>query len=178
MKRLRLGLLVIGVAWIVHVPIGGAATIRSMNDEMGDGKNVNLIVREIRATPARAKAGDPVRIEMVLENQAEGAGSVRASITANGREVSHALYNYGWGGEGGRITRQAFVWDTKGVRPGNYRIKGSIFAWEDTSPSDNEMAIDEPVVILPADSNEPAGGSVFARDPRYRPAAPEGAATH
>ncbi len=148
-----------------------AREIRLFSSEAeGNGMDVNLIVREVRVTPARARAGEPIRIEMIVENHAEGAGSARASITANGREVATALYSYGFGGEGSRVTKETFVWDTKDAIPGEYRIKGSVFLWEDSSPSDNELEIDKPVVILPAGSADHPGGSLLARDPRYRPA--------
>lgn len=142
----------------------------AMDEGGGGGMDVNLIVREIRATPSRVHPGEPVRIEMVVENHAEGAGTVWARVTANGREVDGHFYTYGWGGEGGRVTKESFTWDTKGIAPGEYRIKGEVYAPEDTSPSDNAMAIPEPVVVLPPDAAESSGGSVVARDPRYHPA--------
>jgi hypothetical protein len=132
--------------------------------------DVNLIVREIRVTPARVHPGETVTIEMVVENHAEGAGTVRARVTANGREVAAHLYSYGSRGEGGRLTRETFRWDTKGAAPGNYRIKGEVPLFEDSSPFDNALEAAQPLVILPEGSSEPSGGSLVERDPRYRPA--------
>lgn len=137
-------------------------------DEGGGGMDVNIIVRELRVTPARVAAGETVRIEMVVENRAEGAGSARSAVSANGRTVATGIYSFGWGGEGGRITRESFTWDTKGAVPGEYRIKGFVTVWEDTSPSDNELEIPEPLVILPAGSAGVPAGTLSARDPRYR----------
>jgi hypothetical protein len=171
MKRLFASIIGIGLVILTPVLDGTAGPRLLAADEGGGGMDVNIIVREVRVTPARAPVGEPVRIEMVVENRAEGAGTARAGITANGRPVATGLYSYGWGGEGGRITRETFVWDTKDAKPGEYRIKGFVTVWEDTSPSDNELEIPEPVVILPQGSAGAPAGSLSVRDPRYRPKA-------
>jgi hypothetical protein len=146
---------------------GGPPPTRIAFEDGGGG--LNLIVREIRVSPIRVRAGEPVRIELVVENRMEGAGTVRARVTANGREIDRRLYSYGTGGEGGRLTVESFTWDTSGERPGSYRIRGEVYEPRDTSPSDNEMEPPDPVVVLAPGSAEKTGGESKARDPRYDP---------
>jgi hypothetical protein len=169
MKKRVAAAIAVGLLSLTPILDGRAQPRLLAADEGGGGMDVNIIVRELRVTPARAHAGEPVRIEMVVENRAEGAGTARAGVTANGRTVATGLYTFGWGGEGGRLTRESFTWDTKGAVPGEYRIKGFVTVWEDTSPSDNELELPEPVVILPAGSAGAPAGSLSVRDPRYRP---------
>lgn len=140
----------------------------------GAGTGLNLIVREVKATPARAHVGDVIKVEMIVENQGgEGAGTVTERVYANGMSVASKLFHYDI--TGGTLYRETLYWDTKGAAPGEYRIRGEVFVWYDTSPFDNYLDVRQPVVLLPAGASFPggekAGGTAVTRDPRYRPSA-------
>ncbi len=155
-------------------PIGG---FRHMGmDGDGNGMNVNIIVREVKVSPIHAHVGDVIKIEMVTEDREDVVpNSTDAEIHANGKIVARKLVSYGYGGDGGRIQRETFLWDTRGVKPGEYRIKGKVFVFYDSSPFDNELEVGQPLVLLPEGAEYPPGvkegGVAIARDPRYKPTA-------
>jgi hypothetical protein len=140
----------------------------------GGGPYINLILREIRVAPIRAHVGDVIRVDMVVENQGDlGNDTARVELSANRKVVDSKLYNYGFGGEGERIYRPTFYWDTKGVKPGEYRIRGEVIVWTDASPFDNFLDLESSLVLLPPGAafpgGETEGGSAITRDPRYKP---------
>jgi hypothetical protein len=140
----------------------------------GNGPYVNLIVREVRVTPIVAHVGDIIRIEMVMENRGENVNkTVPAEIWANKKVVASRLFTFGWGDPPGGIFRETFEWNTRGASPGEYRIKGEASVWEDASPFDNFLRVEEPLVLLPAGAVLPAGkedgGTAVAVDPRWSP---------
>jgi hypothetical protein len=141
----------------------------------GDGNpNVNLIVREVRVTPIVAHVGDIIRIEMVMENRGDNANiTIPAEIWANKKVVASRLFTFGWNDQPGQIFHEKFEWNTRGASPGEYRIKGEAFVWEDASPFDNFLRVKEPLVLLPAGAALPAGkqdgGTAVAVDPRWTP---------
>jgi hypothetical protein len=147
--------------------------------DMGDGGGgpyINIIVREVKVAPIRAHVGDVIRVDMVVENNGDlGSDYADIELLANGRRVDSKMYNYGFGGEGERIHRATFFWDTKGVKPGEYRIRGEVFVWGDASPFDNFLNLEQPLVLLAPGAAFPAGetggGSAMTRDQRYKPAA-------
>jgi hypothetical protein len=144
-------------------------------DGDGNGPNINLIMREVRVTPIHAHVGDGIRVDMLIENRGDlGNDTAKIELLANGKGVASQLYNYGFGGEGERIYRATFHWDTKGVKPGEYKIRGEVFVWYDASPFDNYLDVDQSLVLLPPGMAFPAGekegGVAIARDPRYQPA--------
>jgi hypothetical protein len=145
-------------------------------DGDGNGPYINLILREVSVSPVRARVGDGIRVGMVIENRGDPWNdTVKIELLANGKPVASELYNYGFGGEGGRIYRTTLFWDTKGVPPGEYKIRGEVFVWYDASPFDNSLEVESPVLLLPPGTAFPAGekegGVAVARDPRYKPAA-------
>lgn len=138
----------------------------------GAGTGLNLIVREVKVTPARAHVGDVIKVEMIVENQGgEGKDTVTERVYANGKSVAAKLFHYDI--TGGTLYHETLFWDTKGAAPGEYRIRGEVFLWYDTSPFDNELDVKQPVVLLPRGAHFPAGekagGTAIATDPRYRP---------
>lgn len=127
-------------------------------DGDGNGPNVDLIVREVRVTPIVAHTGDTIRFVMVLENHGDPAKkTIPINILANGKVVATQLFRFGYSGPPLKRYRETFMWDTKGVSPGEYRIEGEAFVWEDTSPFDNSLKVKEPLVLLPAGAALPEG---------------------
>ncbi|MBI5576521.1 MAG: hypothetical protein HY896_09195, partial [Deltaproteobacteria bacterium] len=80
----------------------------------GGGFYVNLIMREVRVTPVRARVGDVIRVDMVIEDQSDvrqPKGDLE--IRANGKVVARKrLGEDVYGGEGERYYRQTLQWDT------------------------------------------------------------------
>ena len=105
----------------------GRFPLLAMQEGGDGGAYINLIVREIRAAPVRAHAGDQIRIDLIVENRGEGYGTLPIRVYANGREVAGRLYTYGWGNDSNRIPRESFVWNTKGAAPGEYRLRGEVY---------------------------------------------------
>ncbi len=139
----------------------------------GNGLYINLIVREVKVTPIVAHVGDPIRVEAVIENHAEWRGTITARVYANGKPVASRLFTYDVSNGPGRLYRETFVWNTAGVKPGQYRIRAEAFDWNDSSPFDNDMAVKEPVTLVPAGeafpSGQAEGGEALAVDPRWHP---------
>lgn len=86
----------------------------------GGGPYINIIVRQVTVAPISAHVGDVIRVDMVVENNGDlGSDYANIELLANGRRVGSKMYNYGFGGEGERIHRAIFFWDTKGTSPGS-----------------------------------------------------------
>ncbi len=145
----------------------------AMGGEGGSHGDINLIVRQVRVAPVRAHVGDPIRIEAVIENHAEWRGTVTARVYANRKPVASQLFTYDVSHGPGALYRESFVWNTAGAAPGEYRIRAEAFDWGDTSPFDNYLDVSEPVTLLSAGAEFPAGrpggGEAVAVDPRWRP---------
>ncbi len=140
--------------------------------EGGDVAYINLIVRGVKVTPIVAHVGDTVRIDVALENRGDpGEETIPLNIRANGKLVAGRLFSFGWGGEPNKQYLRTFTWDTKGMRPGKYRIKADAFVWDDDSPADNSLTLKQPLVLLPAGAPAPAGmkigGAAATIDPRW-----------
>jgi hypothetical protein len=128
------------------------------NDNDGNGTNVDLIVHEVRVTPIVAHVGDTIRFEMVLEDHGDPSDTTTSiEILANGKEVAGKLFRPGFGNEPGKLFRETFQWNTKGMPPGEYRIRGEAFVWGDSYEFDNFLDVKEPLVLLPVDAPMPAG---------------------
>ena len=141
------------------------------NNNQGDGNvNVDLAVRQVTVHPVRAHAGDVVRVDVVIENKAEGMATTTAEFLVDGKPVTRQLFTWGMS-LGERLYRLTLEWDTRGIRPGEYRIGAQAFVWEDTSPFDNRLDVKEPVIIAPAGGAFPggatSGGSATETDPRF-----------
>ena len=166
--------LAIGILATIAVPggavFGGTAEPVLLADmDGGGGVNIDLAVRQVTVTPVRAHVGDVVHVEVVVENKAEGSRTTNADLLVNGKVVASQLFTWGWS-PGERLYRLSFDWDTRKVSPGEYRIGGQAFVWEDTSPFDNRLDVTQPVLIAPAGGGFPggeaAGGSATETDPR------------
>ena len=141
----------------------------------GGGPYVNLIMREVRVSPIRAHVGDVIRVEMVIEDQSDvtyARGDL--DLMANGGIVASKRVGHGFGGQGERIHRETIQWDTRGVKPGEYKIRAEFYVWGDASPFDNFLDLREPLVLLSEGAVFPSGerdvGAAMVRDPRYKPA--------
>ncbi len=166
-----------GAAVCALLLAGGVARaghlLLSMKDDGGNGTFVNLIVREVKVTPVRAHVGDVIRIDAVIQNQGEGAGTIPLRVYANGKSVASRLFSYDTMVGPNPVYRESFAWDTRGAKPGEYRITVDAFDWDDASPFDNSLDVKEPVTLLPAGAafpaGRPGGGTAVAVDPRWRP---------
>ena len=168
--------LAIGVLVTVAVPAGvvsgGMAEPVLLADQDGGGSdmNIDLAVRQVTVAPVRAHAGDVVHVDVVIENRGEGSRTTNAELLANGKVVASQLFTWGMS-PGDRLYRLSFDWVTRGVSPGEYRIRARAFIWEDTSPFDNLLDVAQPVRIAPVGGGFPggeaAGGSTTETDPRF-----------
>lgn len=132
--------------------------------------NVDLAVRRVTVAPARARVGETVRVEALVENRDEGAGTTTAVLYANGKAVDRRMFSWG-PSPGDRLYRLDFAWDTSAFPPGEYRIRVEAFVWEDGSPSDNRLDVRESVFLAapgaPFPGGAAAGGRVTETDPRF-----------
>lgn len=154
----------------------GGGFLRGVSDGSpgGQGAYVNLIVREVRVTPIRAHVGNVIRIDLAVEAQGDSYyDTTSVEVRANGKVVADKLFTYGFGGTSGKIYRESLTWDTRGARPGEYRIRGEAFLFYDASEFDNFLDVKQPLVLLPAGEAFPAGaepgGTAVAVDPRWAP---------
>ncbi len=176
LRSKRMVSLAIGVLMAVAVPggaaFGGTAGSFLLADMDGGGgdMNIDLAVRQVTVAPVRAHAGDVVRVDVVIENKAEGMRTTNAELLVNGKTVASQLFTWGMS-PGERLHQLSFDWDTRGVSPGEYRIGAQAFVFEDTSPFDNRLDVTQPVLIAPAGGGFPggeaAGGSATETDPRF-----------
>lgn len=156
----------------------GGGSVRRMNQDGGGDKNVDIAVRQVTVSPARAHVGDVVRIDVVIENKAEGYDTVPAEVRANGKVVARKLFTYGMS-PGERIYRESFLWDTRNAATGEYRISAEAFVWEDSSKFDNYLDVKQPLLLVAPGASFPggmqAGGSFTEKDPRFgRSSSPAG----
>jgi len=141
---------------------------------LGDGgAHVDLVVRKITVSPARAHVGDTIRIEMAWEYWGEITNNYYdttfAQVSANGKLVARKPFVYNFGAQLGDEYRETFLWDTKGMSPGEYRIRGEVPLRLDATPYDNFLVVKEPVILVPEGapfpSGEESGGTVAAKNP-------------
>ena len=163
----------IAVAVLATVAVPGGAVFGGMAEPVllaMDSVNIDLAVRQVTVTPVRAHVGDVIHVDVVIENKAEGSKTTPAELLVNGKVVARQLFTWGMS-PGERLYRLSFVWDTRGVAPGEYKIGAQAFVWEDTSPFDNRLDVAQPVVIAPVGGEFPggekAGGSATETDPRF-----------
>src|SRR3990172_493988 len=63
----------IRLLWLaVAVLATGAVLVGDQGGGEGGGMNIDLAVRQVTVSPVRAHAGDVIRVEVVIENKAEG----------------------------------------------------------------------------------------------------------
>jgi hypothetical protein len=138
-----------------------------------DGANIDLVVRKITVSPARAHVGDTIRIEMVWGYWGDLVSNyydtTTAEVLANGKVVAGKPFVYNFGAQLGDEYRETFLWDTKGMAPGTYRIRGRVPLRLDATPYDNFLEVKEPVILVPQGaafpSGEEGGGIVSATNP-------------
>ena len=152
------------------VAAGMAKTVLLADQDGGGDMNIDLAVRQVTVAPVRAHAGDVIHVDVVIENKAEGMRTTNADLLVNGKSVARQLFTWGMSA-GQRLYRLSFVWDTRGIPPGEYKVGVEAFVFEDTSPFDNRLDVAQPVVIAPAGGEFPggekAGGSATETDPRF-----------
>lgn len=154
------------------VSAGTPDTVLLASEDGGDGgdMNIDLAVWQVKVAPVRAHVGDVIHVDVLIENKAEGMRTTPAELLVNGKTVAKQLFTWGMS-PGQRLYRLSFVWDTRGIAPGEYRIGAQAFVWEDSSPFDNRLDVAQPVVIAPAGGEFPdggtAGGSATETDPRF-----------
>jgi hypothetical protein len=141
----------------------------AMGDSMdGDDKDnggdccVDLIMRKVSVTPVLARVGDVIEVYMEWEwydfiTYDAYYDRTVAEVWANGKVVASKPFTEDHGRRVGEIYRETFLWDTKGAKPGNYRIRGEVTLRTDIRPYDNYLVVKEPVVLLPAGAQLPTG---------------------
>jgi hypothetical protein len=138
-----------------------------------EGAHVDLVVRKVTVTPVRAHVGDVVRIEMEWEYWGDISNdyydTTRAQVLANGKVVAGVPFTYDFGARLGEVYRETFLWDTTGMAPGKYRIRGEVHLRLDATPFDNYLDVKEPIFLVSAGASLPAGeaggGTAIARNP-------------
>ena len=85
--------------------------------------------------------------------------------------VASIPFVYDYGASLGDEYTHTWSWDTRGLSPGEYRIKREVFLWRDATPYDNFLALREPVILLAPGAEFPkgqeAGGAGTARNPSF-----------
>ena len=173
-KRLEHSGLIIVSLFLVLLAQGKDASMAESLQR--DGANVDLVVRKITVSPARAHVGDTIRIEMVLQYWGEMINNYYdttfAQVSANGKLVARKPFVYNFGAQLGDEVRETLLWDTKGMAPGEYRIRGEVPLRLDATPYDNFLVVKEPVVLVaegaPLPSGGEDGGTAVATNPFLR----------
>lgn len=134
----------------------------------GDGNaNMDIAVRQVTVTPIRAHVGEMIRIDVVIQNRGDGSRTIPAKVYANGKLIGSQLFTFGWS-PGPTDTRMTFHWNTGGLKPGEYKIRGEAFLWGDTSLYDNSLEVKQPLLLAapgdPFPGGEVAGGSATEGD--------------
>ena len=133
------------------------------DDKDGGGEHhVDLIMRKVSVTPVLARVGDVIEVYMEWEwydfiTYDAYYDSTVAEVWANGKVVASKPFTEDHGRRVGELYRETFLWDTKGAAPGKYRIRGEVTLRTDIRPYDNYLVVKEPVVLLPAGAQPPAG---------------------
>jgi len=143
-------------------------------DKDGGSEIPDLVVRKVTVTPVNAHVGDVIRIEMEWDYWGDITENFYdtnvAEVRANGKVVASKSYTADFGGvRPGETYRETFLWDTKGVAPGKYHIRGDVPVKIEKTPYDNYLDVKVPVLLVPAGASFPAGvesgGSAFAESP-------------
>ena len=140
----------------------------------GDAAHADIFVKEVKVSPIRAHVGDVIRIDMRWVYWGEISNrhyeTTNAEIKANGKVVASSPFVYDYGAKLGDEYAHTWSWDTRGLPPGKYRIKGEVFLWRDVTPYNNFLEVKEPVILLAPGVKFPegqeAGGTGVARN-RY-----------
>jgi hypothetical protein len=149
--------------------------IASRGEGGGDGAHVDIFVKEVKVYPVRAHVGDVIRIDMRWVYWGEISNryyeTTNAEIKANGKVIASSPFVYNYGASLGDEYVNSWSWDTRGIPPGEYRIRGEVFLWPDATPYDNFLVVKEPVILLAPGAEFPkgqeGGGTGIARNPAY-----------
>ena len=142
----------------------------------GEGAHVDIFVKEVTVSPVRAHVGEVIRIDMRWVYWGDISNryyeTTNAEIKANGKVVASSPFVYDYGASLGDEYVHTFHWDTRGVSPGKYTIRGEVFLWLDVTPYDNFLVVKEPVILLAPGAEFPdgqgAGGAGVARNPAFK----------
>jgi len=152
---------------------GGRPMIRLADFDGGNGggTSVNLTVRKVTVQPIRAYIGDVIDVEVWIENREDGSETSWAEVYANKKVVAKEMFR--WGTPGMERTYKLYIkWDTRGMAPGEYKVKVEAYVSHDVDPFDNDLTMSKPIVLAAPGSGFPggeqAGGSVTEIDPRYK----------
>jgi hypothetical protein len=127
-----------------------------MDNGDGGGTAINLTVRQVTVQPVRAHVGDAIDIEVWIDNREDGSDTTWAEVYANKKPVAKQMFR--WGNPAGdRTTKLNIRWDTRGMAPGEYKVKVEAFVFNDISPFDNELALAQPVVLVEPGGKFPGG---------------------
>ena len=137
----------------------------------GGGHAVNLTLQQVTIYPVRAYIGDPIYVNVVVDNREDGSDTSWVELYANKKKVAQQMFR--WGSPGSdRSYKVGLTWDTSGMTPGEYKVKAEVFVFDDVSPFDNELTLAQPVILVAPGGQFPegasAGGSVTEIDPRYK----------
>ncbi len=172
--RTTIYLLVSLLLLLLFAPLPGSSMMNGDSDKNGGSQPVDLVVRKVTVTPVRAHVGDVVRVEMewdywgdIWDNPYDTSV---AAVRANGNVVASKTYTADFGGlSPGDTYRETFLWDTTGMAPGEYRIRGEVPVIEDKTHYDNYLDVKEPLLLVPAGVSFPdgkeRGGEAVAESP-------------
>jgi len=140
-----------------------------------EGAHVDIFVKEVKVSPIRAHVGDVIRIDMRWvywgDLQNRHYETTNAEIKANGKVVASSPFVYDYGAKLGDEYDHTWFWNTRGFPPGEYRIRGEVFLWQDATPYDNFLVVKDPVILLAPGAKFPegqeAGGTGVARNPSF-----------
>ena len=153
---------------------GPAVSGDMIGNEKDGGTDIpDLVVRKVTVTPIRAHIGDVVRIDMEWDYWGDITKNYYdtnfAMVRANRKVVASKKYTSYFGVRPGEVKRETFLWDTGGMAPGTYRIRGEVPLNLDKTPYDNYLDVKEPLLLIPAGESFPAGenegGSAIAEAP-------------
>ena len=140
-----------------------------------EGAHVDIFVKEVKVSPIRAHVGDVIRIDMRWvywgDLQNRHYETTNAEIKANGKVVASSPFVYDYGAKLGDEYDHTWFWNTRGFPPGEYRIRGEVFLWQDATPYDNFLVVKDPVILLAPGAKFPegqeSGGTGVARNPSF-----------
>ncbi len=161
------------VPLLIFPPPAASDMMDGGDDDNGGPEIPDVVVRKVTVAPVRAHVGDVVRIEMewdywgdITENYYD---TNVAEVSANGKVVASKKYTADFGVRPGEVKRETFLWDTKGMSPGKYKIRGEVPLILEKTPYDNYLTVKVPVLLVPEGASFPAGeeggGTAVAESP-------------
>jgi hypothetical protein len=85
--------------------------------------------------------------------------------------IASSPFVYNYGASLGDEYAHTYYWDTRGLPPGEYKIRGEVFLWRDVTPYDNFLVMKEPVTLLAPGAEylkgREGGGTGVARNPSF-----------